>query len=249
MHFTTDGLVVRETDYRDTDRLLTVLTPDRGQITLKARGVRGRTSPLKAACQLLTFSEFTVFESRGRMTIDEAEPKHLFAGLRADLELLSLASYFVEVAGLLSQEDDPGPALLQLLLQSFYALDEQHRPQVLVKAAFELRALCLAGFEPDLSGCAVCGREEAERFDVSGGLLQCMSCGGAEDGLRMPVGAGTLAAMRHICAGERIFSFTLSRKSLKELRGVAETYLVTKLERSFQTLDFYKSLRPKGEDL
>lgn len=242
MFFKTDGLVLRETAYRDSDKLLTVLTPGRGQLTLKARGVRSRSSPLKAACQLLAFSEFTVFENRGFLTVDEAEAKQLHAPLRADLELLSLASYFAQVAELVSQEDSPGPRLLALMLGSLEALGK--RPQPLVKAAFELRAACLSGYLPDLSGCAFCGREDPEYFNVSSGLLECAACTGSGEGLRLPLRAGTLAAMRHIsaCDGRRLFSFRLGEESAAELSGLTETYLLTQLEHGFSTLDFYKSL-------
>lgn len=242
MYFTTDGVVLRETAYRDADKLLTVLTSDRGQLTLRARGVRSRQSKWKPSCQLLAYSEFTVFENRGKMTVDEAEPKRLFASLRTDLELLALASYFAQVAELLSQEDSPGPQLLRLLLQSFHALEGTDRPQALVKAVFELRAACLAGFMPDLSGCAACGRENPEYFNVSDGQLLCEGCDNGSDGLRMPVSPGTLAAMRHIAGGERPFSFRLGAESLRALSGLAETYLAMQLERGFSTLDFYKSL-------
>lgn len=242
MYFTTDGVVLRETAYRDADKLLTVLTPDRGQLTLRARGVRSRQSKLKPSCQLLAYSEFTVFENRGKMTVDEADPKQLFAALRGDLELLSLASYFAQTAELLSQEDCPGPGLIRLLLQSFYALDTLQRPQIMVKAVFELRAACLAGFMPDLSGCAVCGSEIPEYFNVSSGRLLCEGCSDGSDGLRMPLRPGTLAAMRYIVRGERPFSFRLGTASLRELSGVTETYLLMQLERGFSTLDFYKSL-------
>lgn len=250
MYFTTDGVVLRETAYRDADKLLTVLTADRGQLTLRARGVRSRLSKLKPSCQLLAYSEFTVFENRGKLTVDEAEPKRLFAALRNDLELLSLASYFAQVTELLSQEDSPSPRLLQLLLQSFYALDELGRPQTLVKAVFELRAACLSGYMPDLSGCAVCGSETPEYFNVSNGCLLCEGCNDGSDGIRMPAAPGTLAAMRHIAAGERPFSFRLGAESMRALSGLAETYLVTQLERGFSTLDFYKSLiQDKGAEI
>ena len=60
----------------------------------------------------------------------------------------------------------------------------------------------------------------------------------------MPVGAGTLAAMRFIAVGDpkRLFSFKLSDPSLRELNDIAESYLTMRLERGFYTLDLYKSL-------
>ncbi len=245
MYFKTEGLVLRETDYKEADKLLTVLSRDRGKLTLRARGVKRKNSPLRSGCQLLTFSEFTVFENKGRCTVDEAAPREMFLALRSDIELLSLASYFAQVAEVLAQEDDPNPALLSLCLNALFALSKLNRPQTLVKSAFELRAACLAGYEPMLAGCAVCGAEQPDRFCVSG-MLQCSSCRQPdEQGLRLPLHPGTLAAMRYIvyCDMKKLFSFQLGPAGEKELGDITETYLLTQLERGFFTLDFYKSLK------
>ena len=243
MFLKTDGLVVRQVNYKDNDQILTVLTKEHGLMTLKARGVRSRSSRLKGACQLLAYSEFTVFENRGFHTIDEANAIQMFPELRTDIELLSLASYFAQVAEVLSQEDMPNPELLSLTLNALYALCRRLCTPELVKAAFELRAACLSGYTPELSGCAVCGAPAPERFDVRGGILCCASCSAGE-GLRLPLSAGALAAMRYIvsCDPKRVFSFRLEGRAVKELCDIAETYLQTQLERGFYTLDFYKSL-------
>lgn len=243
MFLKTDGLVVRQVNYKDNDQILTVLTKEHGLMTLKARGVRSWSSRLKGACQLLAYSEFTVFENRGFHTIDEANAIQMFPELRTDIELLSLASYFAQVAEVLSQEDMPNPELLSLTLNALYALCRRLCTPELVKAAFELRAACLGGYTPQLSGCAVCGDPEPDRFDVRGGILCCASCSAGE-GLRLPVSPGSLAAMRYLvsCDAKRLFSFRLEGRAVKELCDLAETYLQTQLERGFYTLDFYKSL-------
>lgn len=246
MYFQTEGLVLREHDYKDNDKLLTVLTRDRGKITLRARGVKRKSSPLKSGCQLLAFSEFTVFENRGFCTVEEASAKELFLPLRGDLDRFSLASYFAQVTEVLAQEDDPSPELLSLCLNAIYALSALNRPMDLVKAVFELRAACIAGYAPDLSGCAGCGNEHPDRFCVSAGTLLCAGCLPSEDaGLRMPVLPGTLDAMRYIlsCDGKKLFSFRLGAEEEARLSSLTETYLLTQLERGFFTLDFYKSLQ------
>ena len=245
MYFKTQGLVLRETEYKDADKLLTVLTADHGQLTLRARGVRSRNSRLKSSCQLLAYSEFTVFENKGNHLVDEAVPIALFMPLREDIEKLSLASYFAQVAEVLSQEDSHDTELLSLCLNSLYVLAERNKSHRLIKAAFELRAASLAGYMPMLDGCAVCGSPEPERFHVMGGVLQCAGCLLSDDpGVRLPVHAGTLAAMRYVisCDIKRLFSFQLGEQGLKELSDIAETYLLAQLERGFFTLDFYKSL-------
>ena len=65
MYLTAQGLVLRVSNYNDTDALLTVLTRQCGKLTVKARGLRRKNSPLIAPCQLLAYGEFTLFEYRG----------------------------------------------------------------------------------------------------------------------------------------------------------------------------------------
>lgn len=245
MYVKTEGIVLRQTDVNEADRLLDILTRDRGLVTARARGVRRSRSDLKSACQLLAFSEFTLFDYRGKATVNEARSIEQFRQLREDIELLSLGSYFAQAAQLIAQADAPNPELLSLLLNALYALGQLKKPQLLVKAAFELRLACLAGFAPDLSGCAVCGAPFPDRLNVSHGVLQCADCRREElDGIRMPLSPGSLAALRHVaaCDGKKIFSFTVSDQTLPELSSATETYLITQLEHSFYTLDFYKSL-------
>ena len=92
--FVTCGLVLRETDTRDADKILTVLTPDRGRLSVIARGARRKGSRVAAACQLLAYSEMTLYE-KGRWTmLDAADTIELFDGLRQDLTALRLAALF-----------------------------------------------------------------------------------------------------------------------------------------------------------
>lgn len=245
MHYTTEGLVLRETDYKDHDRLITVLTKDRGKMTFRARGVKQKGSRLKSGCQLLAYSEFTVFENKGFCTVNEAVAKEMFIPLRDDLEKMTLASYFVQATETLAPENDSDPQLLSLCLNAIYALTYMDRSMTLVKAVFEFRAACQAGYMPQLDGCAVCGTCDPDRFCVSAGVLLCAECEATRDvGIRLPITAGMLAAMRHIacCDMRSLFSFRISPETEMALSELTETYLLTQLERGFSALDFYKSL-------
>ena len=167
MYLTTRGLVLRTTEYKETDRILTILTDHDGLLSVKARGVRSNRSKLKGACQLLTYAEFTISDARGFTAITEATAIEMFPELRNDLLLLSLASYFAQLAEVLSQEDASSPALLSLILNALYALSKLKKPPRLVKAATELRLAAIAGYMPELSGCCVCGREDPDRFSIA----------------------------------------------------------------------------------
>ena len=244
MYLTTPGLVLRVTDYNDRDALLTLLTPECGKLTVKARGLRRKNSPLIAPCQLLAYGEFTLFEYRGQYTVNEAHSIELFSPLRRDLCKLSLGTYFAQAAEVVAQEDLPNPEVLSLVLNCLHGLSKLDVPENKVKAVFELRIACLAGYQPDLFGCHVCGCQTPELFDISEGLLECGKCRGSGGGIRMPVSTGILEAMRYICLCEpkKLFAFQLGAENLDKLAGITEAYLCAQLERGFSTLDFYKSL-------
>ena len=245
MYLKIQGLVLRRTEYNDHDVLLTILSNQHGKITAKARGLKRKNSPLTAQCQLLAYSEFTLFEYRGMYTINEASTIELFHDLRRDLGKLSLGTYFAQAVEVISQEDLPNPELQSLVLNCLYALSKLNEPEEKVKAAFELRVACIAGFQPELTGCAGCGSEWPDRFDIKAGMLECAGCRNPEsDGIRMPVAPGVLQAMRYICycGSRKIFGFRLPEEAMRQLGDVTEAYLTTQLERGFSTLDFYKSL-------
>ena len=183
-------------------------------------------SPVAAGVQLLAWSDLVLYEYRGRWTVKEAAVEREFLGLRRDVERLALACYFAEAAEALAVEDVPAPELLSLVLNSLYALDQMpQKPLALVKAAFELRLMCAAGYEPILDGCAVCGRPEPEKpmLDVVHGIVHCAACK-QPGGLSLPLTQGAFAALRHIlyCPDKKLYSFTLERPALRQLDHAAE---------------------------
>ena len=173
MFLTTQGLVLREVRYKEADKILTVLTQHEGKVTVRARGALRKGSRITAATQLLTYSDMTIFENRGRRTLNEASTVEEFLGLRADLGAFALGSYFAELLETVSAEEYPDPPVLQLGLNSLYALSRALCPPEQIKAVFELRLMCLAGYEPDLSCCAQCGAAEPDEpwFSPRGGAV------------------------------------------------------------------------------
>ena len=244
MYHTTRGLILREAKYKESDKILTILTETEGKLTAKARGVARTRSKLSAATQLLCFSELTLFGNKGYWTINEATTVEQFRGLRGKLELLALGSYIAELLEAVSDEDCPEPEILQLGLNSLYALSEGVCPPEQVKAAFELRLMCLSGYRPELDGCANCGRADIENGWLlpAHGELYCSDCP-RPDGLA--VDADVIRAMRYIADAEpkKVFAFKLDAEALRRLGQVCEAYLLYELDRGFASLDYYKRVR------
>lgn len=244
MFLTTRGLVLREAKYKESDKILTILTAEEGKLTVKARGVARTRSKLSAATQLYGYSEFTLFGNRGMWTVNEAESIEQFRPLREEIKRLALAGYICELLEAVSDEDCPEPEILQLGLNSLYALSEGICPPEQVKAAFELRLMCLSGYRPELEGCAKCGKAEMESGYIvpAHGELYCSDCP-RPDGLA--VDADVIRAMRYIVGAEpkKVFSFRLDPEALRRLGQVCEAYLLYELDRGFASLDYYKRVR------
>ena len=247
-YVTTTGIVLRETAYKDSSKILTVLTAAEGKLTVSARGALRKNSRIAAATQLLVLSEMTLFSRRDRWTLTEARSIEQFQGLRNDISLLALGAYFAELTETVSDEDSPNPELLSLCLNGLFALSEGIKPPELVKPAFEIRLIAAAGLAPLLTHCAVCESDEPEhaRLDLTGGNIYC---GTHAPGESEPLSRSALSAARYIinCDGKKLFSFTIDVSALRELYIAAEKYLLAQLDRKFRTLEYYNRMGLSGE--
>lgn len=216
MHTETEALVLRETAYKDYDKMLTVLTPQYGKLSVLARGARRKGSVHMASTQLLTHSNYVLFTMRERHQLDDSETVSLFFNIRQDIKSFALGSYFAELLDAVCAEEEPHAEIFELALWALRTLERGKRPMRLIKAAFELRLMSLSGFEPDL--------DEYESF--------------------FKLTSGALDAMRHILSSEleRMCMFTLEERDMSVLASACEGYALSNAERGFASLEYYRSV-------
>lgn len=239
----TNGIVIKENNVGEQDRLVTLLTEKLGVIRAFARGARSVKSKSLSATGLFAYSHFYIWCSTDKYVIREAEVQEVFFGLRDDIEKIALAQYFAQLALELAPQEENSKDYLRLMLNTLHFLSENKKPSELLKSIYEMRILSMAGYMPRLECCVNCGRFESPvmYFDARGGELFCSDC--SSDGMRLSLSA--LSALRHIVYSdfEKLFSFTLGGTALNELSGVTERFLLEQTERKYTTLDFYNSLR------
>lgn len=240
MFVSTRGLVIRSVQYKDADRVLTVLSDKLGRVTVKARGVSRKNSRLASSAQLFSCSDMVLYESQGRYCLNEAQVVEQFEGLRSDISRMALASYFAEVLGFEEEtEETGGEELLRLTLNCLYALSSGKYPEALIKAAFELRYMAQSGYEPDLFSCSGCGEVlEQGRAVPERGEVYCPACAAP---FGIDISANALAAARHIltCELKKLLSVSVTPDEARQLSEFSGRYLRSCLERGFKTLDFY----------
>lgn len=245
MQIRTTGVVIREQVISDNSRLITVLTKEMGIIKAFVNGSRSPKSKNVASTGLLCYSDFSIEKTKKDVyRIKESNAINVFFALREDILSLTLAQYFAEVLFELAPREERAEEFLNLLLNSIYLIINKKRDFKIVKAGFELRALSIAGYMPNLIACENCGLFETEimyfRSDFAD--LHCQNCKSEDKTLALNLGVVT--AMRHICFSEskKMFNFSLSPKGMDSLNNVTEVYLKKMTTRRFKTLDFYKSM-------
>lgn len=251
------GLVIRTVDIKETDRLITIFTEEKGAITALARGARTHKSRKMSSTMQFCYGSFVLYGQGDKLWVKEAELIESFFEIRNSIEGLALATYICEVLADVTVEEAERE-LLRLSLNSLYAIGSGRHDIAKIKAVFEIRTASILGFMPDIVACHECGEREGDFFfDIMGGIVRCYACKErlAEEGAAHPdpheshiicilsEGAKTALMYSIYAPAERVFSFKISDEDMTLFSRAAEEYLINQLGHSFKALDFYNSVK------
>lgn len=141
---TTEGIVIRRSNFGEADRVLTLLTPYKGKIKTVAKGVRRITSRRAGNVELLNRVKLQIFIGKGMSVLTEAESISTYPKIKSDLTLSSYGSYIAELVERLTAENQPSPEVYKLVVDILNLLEVNPR-QIIVRA-FEVKLLTLLGF-------------------------------------------------------------------------------------------------------
>ncbi|MCQ2448877.1 MAG: DNA repair protein RecO [Clostridia bacterium] len=245
MRFTTEALVIRESNIGEQDRLITLLTRDMGVIRAFAPGAKSIKSKKGAATGLLSYAAFTIEKKNDSYRIYEASAIRVFFGAGSDIVTLSLAQYFCELSSVLVPRDTDSEEFLRLVLNSLHFLTTEKRSPALMKAITEMRLAVLSGYSPNLVACDICGKfeDDLQYFYITDGKLVCSDCA-ANTVNALPVDRTLLSALRHIVYApfKELYHFTIPDVAAEQLSRITEKYIVYQTEHHYATLDFYNTV-------
>lgn len=247
MLFTYDGIVVGRREIGDNSCFIDILTDEQGIIEATAHGAKKINSALLSSASLFSYSTFCLNKTKLRYTVNSAKPKYSFHSIGSDIEKLALASYFAQAVKFCTPEEQNQDSMVRFFAIALFETDRAQRLET-VRSAFEFRYSAMLGYRPDLTACFNCGCYEHDEmfFLPDRGEIVCGDCFDREYGGRYTVlPRDTLSALRNILYAplDRAFRFTISGDAARVLSRVTESYFLTRTERTFSALEYYKAMR------
>ena len=171
-----EGIVIRTSDYGESDKVVVVYSKEAGKIAGMARGAKKTNSRLASSTQPFTNGYYVVHTSRGLGGMRQAEIIQSFRGIREDIFKTAYAAYIVELLDRSTGEKEQNPFLYELVLQTLQYIDEDYDPDIITNI-FEMKMLNVLGIYPELQKCVLCGNTEAQfGYSIKENGLLCHQC-------------------------------------------------------------------------
>lgn len=175
-----DGIVIWESDYGETSKLLNILTKEYGIISVISKGCKKMKSDLRSVSTKLTYGQFNVFYKENKLSnLISVDVENNFKNIQLDILKISYASYLLELSSQVSKQN-ASHFIFELLISALRKINDGFDPLVITNI-IELKFLNLLGVMPMLDGCVVCHNKSsiATISSYKGGYL-CNKCRGNE---------------------------------------------------------------------
>lgn len=222
----------------EADRIITLLTRERGLVRAVARGVRKTTSRFGGRLEPFMHVDLQLAEGRSLDVITQVETISAFArDLGGDYPAYTAGTAMLETAERLVHDDgEPAVQQLQLLvgaLKALTAADDARSPSLILDS-YQLRALAVAGYAPSFESCARCGAPGPHRdFHAASGGMLCHAC-------RVPGSAApspfTVSLLASLLSGDWDTAAAADDRSRREASSIVAAYLSWHLERGLRSL-------------
>lgn len=248
MYVETKGVVIRQTKYSESDKILTIFTKDRGKIQAIAKGARRPKSRLMGSTEVFCYSEFLMYNGKGLYNINQGEIIDSFYSLREDIYKLSYATFILELVDSSVLEEEANDILFELLIKTLKVLSTMNTLEDYKKLllAFQIKYISFVGFRPQLINCVNCGFKIGDKvkFDILEGGVVCQRCFNINSGqIHLSLNIIHLMKILLYIKLEELEDITLSKAEEKKIEEVLIRYITSHIEKkNFKSLEFLKTL-------
>lgn len=171
-----EGIILTETNYSESSKILNVLTNDRGVIGIMSKGCRNIKSKLRGVSRKLIYGKFNVYyKENGLSTLISVDLIQSFSKTLMDLEKVSFASFLIDLTYQVVRQNDDS-RIFELLRDTLLKIEEGYNPLVLSNI-LELKLLDFLGVRPSIDGCSICGSDKSiVTLNADSGGFVCSDC-------------------------------------------------------------------------
>ncbi len=242
------AIVLGAVNLGESDRLMRLLTRERGQVTARARGARKSRKRYGGKLDRYCLIRAHLRIRRDRAALGDVDLLQPFLGVREDLVRAAMADHLLELVRIVAREEEPAAELFGLTVRALTTLDAGPTPPEGWLHAVALELMRLSGFALSLDACVSCGvvvppRRAGAALSVQGGGVLCPEHGSA-DPAALPLRPGELDHLRALGRLDLAESRGLEAGPVVErrLRGVVRRFCEAHLERRLKTADFLDPL-------
>jgi DNA repair protein RecO (recombination protein O) len=168
-----EGIVIRTTDYGETNKIVTIFSRELGKISAMARGAKKPKSRLSAVSQPFTYGYFLIQIGSGLGTLQQGEILSSMREIREDIFLTAYASFVVELTDKATEEKKNNPYLFEMLYQTLRYMNEGVDPEILA-LMYQTKMLPVLGLYPNFDECVICRQSNTfVAFSVREGGFLC----------------------------------------------------------------------------
>jgi DNA repair protein RecO (recombination protein O) len=241
------AIVLARKDWGEADRLLTLLTPDKGKLRVLAPAARKPTSRKSGHVELFSLGTFMLAHGRTFDKVTQVETLAYYPALREDLERVSAAYIMVELIDRFLQEHDENAMAFEVLQNGLIALNNGE-PIPLVLRFFEMKLLGYVGYQPQLYACQVCDNDlepVAQFYNPLEASVVCPDCAAAAPAL-MSISVDALKVLRflQINPWDKVQRLSLAPALESELERLTHRTISALLERDVNAIKFMNEIQP-----
>ncbi len=245
---TAKGIVVGETAINEGDKMLTVYTDKYGIINAKAPGAKSLKRKDMAGINMFAYGEYILTRNKQIYTVRECNIITNFFDIKKDITTLAVGCYILEAVRTVGTPEQPDEEILRLSLNCLYALSNNLKSPLLIKAAFEIKLCLILGVVPDMSECMFCQKPindgEFVCYDFIENILACEECMDLNSENIKRISFEAYRCIRYITEASltAFLKFNLPETFHKELFSFSERLFLTQIDFVPKTLTYLKTV-------
>lgn len=236
------GVVINSRNINDSDKIITLLSDKLGKIDVVANGCRRPKSRFMSSVQIFCYGEYVLSRGKNLYILKESNILESFQGIILNLDTLAYGSYFLELVDSLLEREMKSVHMLAFVLKSLYILLHGEVSLPLLRVTFDLKAISLAGYMPQLFKCVNCGCTDAPfSFSVLSGGILCNKCKSNKDISLTVEELKCLQTLRNIKL-EELQKVDFQSKVIENVQKIITFYINNYIEREFKSLELLRVL-------